>query len=63
VIFPAFKAVLGLFAERKSGLCAGLLKVDFLVVRCDSERKLRGLGLDRDGRENGMLIVDDLDAV
>jgi len=38
------------------------LTVDFLVVRADSERPLRGLGVDRDARENGMLIVDDLDA-
>ena len=37
------------------------LKVDFLLVR--SERKLEGLGADRDARENGLLIVDDLDAV
>ncbi len=39
------------------------LTVDFLVVRADSERPLRGLGVDRDARENGMLMVDDLDAV
>ena len=51
------------FDPSKSGLRGGPLKIDFLVVRSDSERKLRGLGLDRDGRENGMLIVDDLDAV
>jgi hypothetical protein len=37
------------------------LKVDFLLVR--SERKLEGAGADRDVRENGLLIVDDLDAV
>jgi hypothetical protein len=37
------------------------LKVDFLLVR--SDRKLEGLGTDRDTRENGLLIVDDLDAV
>lgn len=37
------------------------LKVDFLLVR--SERKLEGLGPNRDVRENGLLIVDDLDAV
>jgi hypothetical protein len=37
------------------------LKVDFLLVR--SDRKLEGLGADRDARENGFLIVDDLDAV
>ena len=37
------------------------LKVDFLLAR--SERKLEGLGADRDIRENGLLIVDDLDAV
>jgi len=36
-------------------------KVDFLLVR--SDRKLEGLGTDRDTRENGLLIVDDLDAV
>jgi len=51
------------FAPGKWDLNGGPLKVDFLVVRSDGERKLRGLGLDRDGRENGMLIVDDLDAV
>lgn len=39
------------------------LKVDFLVVRADSKRGLRGPSLDRDGRENGLLIVDDRDAV
>lgn len=37
------------------------LKVDFLIAR--SEQKLRGLDSDRDARQNGMLIVDDLDAV
>jgi len=51
------------FSPRKLGLDVDPLKVDFLVVRSDAERVLRGLGLDRDGRENGMLIVDDLDAV
>jgi hypothetical protein len=37
------------------------LKVDFLIAR--SEQKLRGLDSDRDARQNGILIVDDLDAV
>jgi hypothetical protein len=37
------------------------LTVDFLLVR--SERRLEGLGTDRDTRENGLLIVDELDAV
>ncbi len=37
------------------------LKVEFLLVR--SERKLEGPAADRDARENGLLIVDDLDAV
>lgn len=37
------------------------LKVEFLLVR--SERKLEGPGADRDARENGLLIVDELDAV
>lgn len=44
----------------------GLLKfdpltVDFLLVR--SKRELRGAGVDREARENGLLIVDELDAV
>src|SRR4029078_6235402 len=51
------------FDSRKWGLGAGSLKVEFLVARSDSERGLRELGLDRDCRENGMLIVDELDAV
>ncbi len=37
------------------------LKVDFLLAR--SERKLEGGAQGRDARENGLLIVDDLDAV
>ena len=37
------------------------LKVDFLLAR--SDRKLEGAAPDRDARENGLLIVDDLDAV
>ena len=37
------------------------LKVEFLLVR--SERKLQGVGPDRDIRENGLLVVDELDAV
>ena len=37
------------------------MKVDFLLAR--SEQKLEGLGADRDARENGLLIVDDYDAV
>jgi hypothetical protein len=37
------------------------LTIEFLVAR--SERKLDGAGPDRDGRENGLIIVDELDAV
>jgi len=37
------------------------LKVDFLLAR--SDQKLQGLGGDKDARENGLLIVDELDAV
>jgi len=37
------------------------IRVDFLLAR--SDKKLRGLDADRDARENGLLIVDDLDAV
>jgi hypothetical protein len=44
-------------------LAFAALKIDFLVVRSDSERGLRGPSPVRDSRENGMLIVDDLDAV
>jgi len=46
-----------------TGLEAQPLEVDFLVVRSDTERGLRGPSLDRDARENGLLIVDELDAV
>lgn len=51
------------FNPSKLGVHVDPLDIDFLVVRSDSEHGLRGLGLDRDGRENGLLIVDDLDAV
>ena len=37
------------------------IKIDFLLAR--SDKKLRGLDNDRDARESGLLIVDDLDAV
>ncbi len=37
------------------------LPVDVLIVR--SDHKLEGVSPDRDGRENGLLIVDELDAV
>jgi len=37
------------------------LQVDFLLAR--SDQKLQGLGGDKDARENGLLIVDELDAV
>jgi hypothetical protein len=37
------------------------LPVDVLIVR--SDQKLEGVSPDRDGRENGLLIVDELDAV
>lgn len=36
------------------------IKVDFLLAR--SDRKLRGLDTDRDARESGLLIIDELDA-
>ncbi len=60
---PVIESFSRTFNPRKSGLDHDPLKVDFLVARSESERDLRVLGLDRDGRENGMLIVDDLDAV
>ena len=60
---PVIESFSRTFDPRKSGLSLDPLIVDFLVVRSESERGLRVLGLDRDGRENGMLIVDDLDAV
>ncbi|MBE3040085.1 MAG: hypothetical protein IMZ62_14905 [Chloroflexi bacterium] len=43
------------------GSGSGPLQVDFLLAR--SDRKLQGLGGDRDVRENGLLVVDELDAV
>jgi len=49
------------FSAGKALLPGGALSVDFLLVRSESDR--RGLGVDRDARENGLLIVDDLDAV
>jgi hypothetical protein len=51
------------FDISKFGANGQSLTVDFVVFRSDSERIPRGLGLDRDGRENGLVIVDDLDAV
>src|SRR5207245_321834 len=51
------------FDSSKCRLGVGSLQVEFVVVRSDSKRGLRGPTLDRDGRENGMLIVDDRDAV
>lgn len=51
------------FNPGKMGLKVAPLNIDFLVVRADSERGLRGPGLDRDARENGLLIVDELDSV
>ncbi|HEV2350716.1 MAG TPA: hypothetical protein VG028_12815 [Terriglobia bacterium] len=45
-----------------SGLMAKQpIMIDFLLAR--SDRKLRGLDTDRDARESGLMIVDDLDAV
>jgi hypothetical protein len=49
------------FSPSKRLLKFDPLKVDFLLVR--SERELRGAGVDRDARENGFLIIDELDAV
>ncbi len=37
------------------------MKVDILLAR--SDQKLEGMGVDRDARENGLLIVDNYDAV
>ena len=51
------------FDPAKAGLQGGPLGIDFLVARAESERGLRGPGVDRDRRENGLLILDDLDAV
>lgn len=45
----------------KGLLPKGPINIDFLLAR--SERKLRGLDTDRDARESGLLIVDELDAV
>ena len=49
------------FSPAKGLLKFAPLKVDFLLAR--SERELRGAGVDREARENGLLIVDDLDIV
>jgi len=42
------------------GLGMAPLKVEYLIAR--SDRKREGLGPDRDARENGLLVIDDLDA-
>lgn len=49
------------FSATKGLLKFDPLTVDFLLVR--SDRELRGAGVDREARENGLLIVDELDAV
>ncbi|MCX6831724.1 MAG: hypothetical protein NT028_06235, partial [candidate division Zixibacteria bacterium] len=52
------------FDPAKFGLEVDPLKADFVIVRgSESERPLAGPGADRDGRERGILIVDDLDVV
>ncbi|MBU0677080.1 MAG: hypothetical protein KJ626_03110 [Verrucomicrobia bacterium] len=48
------------FSPSKGLLKFEPLKVDFLLVR--SQRELRGAGVDREARENGLLIIDELDA-
>lgn len=49
------------YAPQRGSVVSTPLKVDFLIAR--SEQKLRGLDSDRDARQNGMMIVDELDAV
>ncbi|MCC6125050.1 MAG: hypothetical protein IT426_08820 [Pirellulales bacterium] len=51
------------FEPAKFGLEVDPLKADFVIVRSESEHPLAGGALERDGRERGILIVDDLDAV
>ncbi|MBM3839770.1 MAG: hypothetical protein FJ398_17725 [Verrucomicrobia bacterium] len=54
--------VIGSFSEKfDPGRGFEPLKIDFLLAR--SDRKLEGAGVDHEARENGLLIVDDLDAV
>jgi hypothetical protein len=59
--FPVGPVIESFSRTFDSGGKDGPLKVDFLLAR--SDRKLEGLGADREARENGLLIVDDLDAV
>ncbi len=49
------------FSPSKGLLKFNPLRVDFLLVR--SEHELRGSAADREARENGLLIIDELDAV
>lgn len=58
--FPVGQVIESFTRTFESG-AGGPLKVDFLLAR--SERKLEGPGADRDARENGLLVVDELDAV
>lgn len=58
--FPVGPVIESFSRTVDSGGTDSPLKVDFLLAR--SDRKLEGLGADREARENGLLIVDDLDA-
>ena len=49
------------FSQTKGLLKFEPLRFDFLLAR--SARELRGAGVDREARENGLLIIDELDAV
>ncbi len=51
------------FEPAKFGLEVDPLKVHFVFVRSDSEHPLAGASPERDARERGILIVDELDAV
>jgi hypothetical protein len=59
--FPVAQVVESLTRVFEPGDGFHPLKVELLLAR--SERKLDGLGPDREVRENGLLVVDELDAV
>lgn len=50
-----------IFSPGKKFLSSNPITIDFLLLRSDCE--LKGLSYDRDARENGFLVVDELDAV
>jgi hypothetical protein len=59
--FPVGPVIESMSRSFDPGHDAAPLKIDFLLAR--SDRKLEGPGADRETRENGLLIVDELDAV